>query len=164
MNCISSAGQTDINNKEEAKGPAKLPAWLPTGPCECTHLNWVSNAYLASYAASPSPSVSLCLWYDLRVPQLSQNTNTYTLICMSLMSEVAHILLCFTFGQLKMSGVYFVILIMQEDWLTNNFLAKGIIVFHLGLLSYNAMQISSARGQRGQKDTFTGLKISSKAN
>lgn len=35
------AGQTDINNKEKAKGLAKLLSWLPTGPKTHSQIQFV---------------------------------------------------------------------------------------------------------------------------
>lgn len=52
------------------------------------------------------------------------------------------------FGQKKVSGMYFAMLMMQRDWLTNNIFAKGIIIIFI----FYAMQTGSVTGQRGQKD------------
>lgn len=124
MNCISSAGQADINNtEEEAKGTAKLLAWLPTGPSVYRHSNWVSNAYLTSYAALASPSVSVCFVTPETSPSAqTQHTHAHSHIhaylCVNKWSAFS--LLYNSLANKKVSGTFFAMLIVPEDWITNN--------------------------------------------
>lgn len=55
-----------------------------------------------------------------------------------------------------MSGIDFVMLIMLEDWMTNDILAKKETTVELFLIkgsSLEEMQISTVTGQRGHTDS-----------
>lgn len=168
MNCISSAGQADINNtEEEAKGTAKLLAWLPTGPSVYRHSNWVSNAYLTSYAALASPSVSVCFVTPETSPSAqTQHTHTHSHIhaylCVNKWSAFG--LLYNSLANKKVSGTFFAMLIVPEDWITNNgndcWKLKWLVFLHQRLHSSKAMLIRCVTGQIGQKHASLEWKYS----